>query len=48
MELPSMHDLVVYRLLDLRCRNRNIFKLSENIGELHADKFDIFLTRPLL
>ena len=35
------HDLVVDRLLDLRRGERHVLELTENIGELHADKLDV-------
>ena len=37
------HDLVVDRLLDLRRGERHVLELTENIGELHADKLDLLV-----
>ena len=36
------HDLVVQDLFDLRARDRHVLELSENVGKLQADEFDIF------
>jgi hypothetical protein len=35
------HDFVVYGLLNLAGRDGHILQLTENIGELHPDKFHI-------
>ncbi len=35
------HDLVVDGLLDLGGGNGHVLELAENIGELHADEFDV-------
>ena len=41
------HDLVVHRLLDLRCRDRHILQLAEDVRKLHPDKFHVpFLHQP--
>ena len=37
------HDLVVDRTLDLGGGDGDVFQLSENIGELQADKFHVLL-----
>ena len=36
------HDLVVYGPLHLGRRDGDVFHLSENVGELHADELNIF------
>ena len=36
------HDPVVQDLVDLRARNRDVLHLSENVGKLQADEFDVF------
>ena len=37
------HNLVVHRLFDLRGSDGHVFQLTENIHELHPDKFNVLL-----
>ena len=35
------HDLVIHRLLNLRCGDGHVLELTENVGELKADELHI-------